>query len=168
MLVFRGHHRQLRLLFGASDILLIAIAFRIAYWMRSQLELEHNFFIRGPEIAVLLGWSMLVWVVLGYWWEIYDRIDASDPRTILRDAFQQCLLGSGLVVLFEYSLRLDLSRSFAALFALLTWFLLCLFRLNAGRILAYARRGRTNYVMVVGVGEAALRLGRELEDAATY
>jgi exopolysaccharide biosynthesis polyprenyl glycosylphosphotransferase len=155
-------------LFGASDVVLIAVAFRLAYWIRSQLELQHNFFIRGPEIAVLLGWSMLVWVGLGYWWEIYDRIDASDPRTILRDAFRQSLLGSALVVLFEYSLRLDLSRSFVALFALATWFLLCLFRLNAERILAYARRGRTNYVMVVGTGEPALRLGRELEDAAMY
>jgi exopolysaccharide biosynthesis polyprenyl glycosylphosphotransferase len=155
-------------LFGTSDVVLIAIAFRVAYWMRSRLELEHNFFIRGPEIAALLGWSMLVWVVLGYWWEIYDRIDAADPRTILRDAFRQCLLSSALVVLFEYTLRLDLSRSFVGFFALLTWLGLCLFRLNAGRILAYARRGRTNYVMVVGMGEPALRLARELEDAAEY
>jgi len=147
---------------------LIALAFRLSYWARSQLELEHNFFIRGPEVAVLLGWAMLVWVGFGYWWEIYDRIEAADPRTILRDAFRQCLLGSALVVLFEYTLRLDLSRSFVALFAGFTWFLLCLFRLNAGRILAYARRGRTHYVMVVGLGEPARRLGRQLEGAAAY
>jgi exopolysaccharide biosynthesis polyprenyl glycosylphosphotransferase len=166
--VFRGHHRQVRAFFGASDVVLIALAFRLAYWIRSGLELEHNFFIRGPEVAALLGWAMLVWLGLGYWWEIYDHIDASHPRVILRDAFRQCLLGSALVVLFEYTLRLDLSRTFVGLFAGLTWFLLCLFRLNAERLLAYARRGKTHYVMVVGLGEPARRMGRELENAAAY
>lgn len=166
--MFRGHHRRIRLFFGASDVLLIALAFQLAYWARSQLELEHNFFIRGPEIAVLLGWAMLVWIGIGYWWEIYDHIDAAHPRGILQNASRQCLFGSALVVLFEYALRMDLSRSFVALFAGLTWFLLCLFRLNAGRILAYARRGHAFYVMVVGVGEPARRLGRQLEDASAY
>ena len=166
--MFRGHHRQVRAFFGASDVVLIALAFRLAYWIRSGLELEHNFFIRGPEVAALLGWAMLVWLGLGYWWEIYDHIDASHPRVILRDAFRQCLLGSALVVLFEYTLRLDLSRTFVGLFAGLTWFLLCLFRLNAERLLAYARRGKTHYVMVVGLGEPARRMGRELENAAAY
>jgi len=132
------------------------------------MELTHEFYLRPPETAVLLGWSMLVWVGLAYWWELYDRIDSADPRTLLRDAFRQCLVGSILVILFQYSLRLDLSRSFVALFAVFTWILLCLFRLNAGRILEYARRGRAHYVMVVGVGEPALRLAGELENAASY
>jgi len=149
-------------------MVLLALAFRIAYWTRAQMGLTHEFFIRPPEIAVLLGWAGLVWVGLGYWWEIYDRIDSADPRTLLRDAFRQCLVGSILVILFEYSLRLDLSRSFVAMFAFFTWILLCLFRLNAGRILEYARRGRAHYVMVVGLGEPALRLASELEAAAAY
>ena len=149
-------------------MVLLALAFRIAYWTRAQMGLTHEFFIRPPEIAVLLGWAGLVWVGLGYWWEIYGRIDSADPRTLLRDAFRQCLVGSILVILFEYSLRLDLSRSFVAMFAFFTWILLCLFRLNAGRILEYARRGRAHYVMVVGLGEPALRLASELEAAAAY
>ena len=166
--MFRGHHRQIRAFFAASDIVLISLAFPLAYWMRSRLELEHNFFIRAPEVAVLLGWTMVVWVGLGYWWEIYDRIAPADPRSILRDVFRQCLFGSTLLVLFEFALRLDLSRSFVTLFAGCTWLLLCLFRLNAERLLAYARRGRRHYVMVVGLGDPALRLGRELENAAAY
>lgn len=149
-------------------MVLLGVAFRIAYWTRAQMGLTHEFFIRPLEIAVLLGWAALVWVGLGYWWEIYDRIDSADPRTLLRDAFRQCLVGSILVILFEYSLRLDLSRSFVAMFAFFTWILLCLFRLNAGRILEYARRGRAHYVMVVGLGEPALRLASELEAAAAY
>ncbi len=86
--MFRGHRRKARVLFSATDIVLLALAFLFAYWTRQRLELQHFFYLDPPHIALLLGWSMLVWVALGYWWEIYDRIDAALPRVaILRDAF---------------------------------------------------------------------------------
>jgi exopolysaccharide biosynthesis polyprenyl glycosylphosphotransferase len=89
---------------------------------------------------------------------------------ILRDAFRQCAVGVASVILFEYALRLDLSRGFLAFFGAYAWILLCLFRLNGGRILGLLRRefGAPRYVMVVGAGEAALRIGRQLENAAEY
>lgn len=114
--MFRGHRRQVRLLFSALDVILLALAFQFSYWTRARLELKNVFFIEPHNSALLLGWSMLMWVALGYWWEIYDRIDAAHTRVILRDAFRQCLLGSASVVLFEYLIRLDLSRFFLALF----------------------------------------------------
>ena len=146
------------------------LAFRLAYWVRARMELHHEFYILPAEVALLLVWSMLVWVGSGYWWEIYDRIDAAHPRVILRDAFRQCLLGAGLMVLFQYLLRLDLSRFFVAIFTAFAWFLMCLFRLNAGRVLGLMRRefGRRHFVMVVGLGEAARNLGRQLEDASRF
>ncbi len=172
--MFRGHHRKVRILFGLSDILLTALAFELAYILRARMELDgHVFFISPPVKALLMGWSMLVWVALGYWWEIYDHIDSAHPRVILRDAFRQSLVGATSVVLFEFLLRLssvDLSRAFLGFFAVSAWVLLCLFRLNASRILRIMRRGFgvPRYVIVVGLGEAALKLGRQLEDAASY
>jgi exopolysaccharide biosynthesis polyprenyl glycosylphosphotransferase len=174
--MFRGHRRKVRIFFSALDMILLALAFQLAYWTRARLELKHLFFIEPHTRALLLVWSMVIWVGLGYWWEIYDRIDGAHPKVILRDAFRQCLLGSASVVLFEYLLRLDLSdadrlsRSFLGLFAGFTWFLLCLARLNAGRLLG-AMRGRfgaSHFVVVVGTGEPARRLGRQLEEAASY
>ena len=168
--MFRGHRRKARVLFFATDIFLLALAFAFAYATRTRLALQHNFYLEPQRAALLLGWSMLVWVAIGSWWEIYDRIDAALPRMILRDAFRQCLLGSAVVVLFQYLLNLDLSRTFLGLFGAYTWFFLCLVRLNAGRLLG-AFRGRfggTHFVMVVGLGEPARRLGRELEDASSY
>src|SRR5258706_4653426 len=113
---------------------------------------------------------MLIWVLLGYWWEIYDHIDSAHPRVILRDAFRQCALGAASVVLLQFLWRLDLSRSFLALFAVSAWVLLCLYRLNAGRVVGMLRREFTapHYIMVVGVGEPGQRLGRQLEEAAPY
>ncbi len=64
-------------------MLLIGLAFRLSYWIRSRLELEHLFYLDARTIALLLGWSMLVWIALGFWWEIYDRIEAAHPRVIL-------------------------------------------------------------------------------------
>ncbi len=169
--MFRGHRRRIRILFTASDVVLLALAFLFAYLLRAALYLAgHDFFLTSPVALLLAGWAMVVWVGLGYWWEIYDRIDRAHPRVILRDAFQQCLLGWVSVVVFQYVLRLDLSRFFVALFAVFAWILLCLFRLNAGRMLGMVRRGfgSPNNVMVVGAGEGALRLGREAENADAY
>src|SRR6202162_4801328 len=161
--VFRGHHRKVRLLFGLSDIVLTALAFLLAYRVRVALDyihFEHDFHVAAPVQVLLLGGSMIVWVAVGTWWQIYDRIDAAHPRIILRDTFRQCLLGAVAIVLFEFALRLDLSRSFLAMFAGFNWALLCVFRLNAGRILGMVRRefGVPSYVMVVGLGDAALRI----------
>jgi exopolysaccharide biosynthesis polyprenyl glycosylphosphotransferase len=168
--VFRGHHRKVRILFGFADVPIVALAFQLAYWTRVRLTLEHYFLLAPSERALLVGWSLVVWVALGLWWELYDRIDAADVRVILRDTFRQCLLGAASIVLLEYLLRLDLSRSFVGLFALWSWVLLSLFRLNAGRALRAILRefGSSHYVMVVGLSDAALKLGRQIEDARGY
>ena len=173
--MFRGHHRRLRILFGISDAALTSLAFLIAYWVRESLgarsfTLERDFHLAPPVQVLLLGWSMLVFVALGSWWQIYDRIDAAHPRVILRDAFRQTLVAAVCIVLFEFLLRLDLSRTFLLLFSSISCAILCLFRLNAGRLLGMVRRefGAPNYVMVVGLGESALRMGREIENAAAY
>jgi exopolysaccharide biosynthesis polyprenyl glycosylphosphotransferase len=168
--VFRGHHRKVRILFGFADVLIVALAFQLAYWTRARLTLEHYFTMAPAERALLLSWSLVVWVALGLWWEVYDRIDAADIRVILRDTFRQCLLGAASIVLLQYLLRLDLSRSFVGLFAAWSWVLLSFFRLNAGRALRAILRefGSSHYVMVVGLTDAALKLGRQIEDARGY
>ena len=160
----------MRLFFGASDAVLIALAFQLAYWMRTRLQLENRFFLERAEALALVVMAAMVWVLAAAWWDIYDRIDAAHPRVILRDAFSQCLVGAGALVLIEYMLRLELSRPFLALFFVWTWFLLCLFRLNAGRLLRMMRRefGAPHHVMIVGTGAGALAIGRQLEDAAGY
>jgi FlaA1/EpsC-like NDP-sugar epimerase len=74
------------------------------------------------------------------------------------------------VVVAEFLLRFDLSRSFVLLFTVYAWVLLCLFRINAARAIGTLRRefGTAHFVMVVGSGENALQLGRALEQSADY
>lgn len=168
--MFSGHHRKVTLLFGLSDVVLTALAFGLAYHSRLWLPLERVFYLAPPVRVLLLGFSALAWLVIGRSLDVYTRLDAGNPRTIVRESLRQSLLGLAAVVLLEYLLRLDVSRGFLALFGGYSVLLLCLFRLSAGRLVRLIRRelGVPHYVMVVGTGPSARRLGEALEESARY
>jgi exopolysaccharide biosynthesis polyprenyl glycosylphosphotransferase len=168
--MFSRQHRKARLLFALSDIVLTTFAFEMAYQTRAWLHLEHAFFLLPAVKALVLGFSLLAWVTIGRWLDVYDRLDASDPRVILRDSLRQCAYGAACLVVFEFVLRLDLSRPFLALFAVYSWVALFLFRLTAGRFVGLVRRefGALHYVMVVGVTERGRRLAESLERSSLH
>ncbi len=172
--MFSRHYRRVKILFGLADSILIAIAFEAAYRTRllvgPALHLEHEFYILGPIKALLLGAAVLSWLAIGYWLNIYERLESARLRFVLRNTLRQCLLGSLAFVILEYLLRLDLSRPFVAIFCFYSWILLCLFRLHADRLLGLIRRefAAPHFVMVVGTGERALRLGELLERSENY
>ncbi len=168
--MFSRHYRKVKAIFGATDVLLTSIAFIAAYQTRIRLHLEKVFFIDFPMAALLLVLSALCWVAIGYWFDVYEKLDSAHPSVVLRDTFRQCALGGICLVVAEFLLRLDLSRSFVALVAVYAWILLCLFRINAARVIGGLRRefGAAHFVMVVGSGEKALRLGRALEKSSDY
>ncbi|MGA2197868.1 MAG: sugar transferase [Bryobacteraceae bacterium] len=157
-------------MFGLSDLILTTAAFEAAYQTRSWLTLQHPFFLTIQQKALVLGFSLVAWVAIGLWLEVYEKLDSGHPRIILRDSFRQCLYGAVCVVVFEYVLRMELSRPFLLLFSAYAWVLLLLFRLTAGRVVGVIRRefAAPHYVMVVGTGERALRIGRLLEESAVY
>ncbi|MGA3235002.1 MAG: sugar transferase [Bryobacteraceae bacterium] len=157
-------------MFGISDILLVSLAFVIAYRTRSILHLEHIFFLTPEQMALVLGSALLAWVAIAWWLEIYEKLDSGHPRVILRDASKQCVYGALCLVVMEYVVRLELSRFFVLLFAGLAWILLLTFRLTAGRVSGALRRGftRPHYLMVVGTGDRARQLAKALEDSVEY
>jgi len=168
--MFSRQHRKARVLFGLSDILLTALAFEAAYQTRVLVHLDRVFFLDVPKKALVLGFSLAASVLIGLWLRVYDKLDSGDPRVILRDSTRQCGYGIICLVIFEYFLRLDLSRPFLALFAAYCWVLLLLFRLTAGRLVGVVRRefGAMHYVMLVGLGDRAQRLGEALERSARF
>src|SRR5258707_14682897 len=115
--MFSRQHRKARVLFGLSDILLTALAFEAAYQTRRLLPLDRVFFIDAPNKALMLGFALASWVLFGLSLGVYDKLDSGHPRIVVRDSFRQCVYGSICVVIFQYVMRLDLSRSFLALFA---------------------------------------------------
>jgi len=157
-------------LFGLSDVVLTTIAFEAAYQTRLLSQLEREFYMAVPTKALVLGFSLLTWLVIGLWLEVYDKLDTADPRLILRDTVRQCASGVVCLVIFEFALRLDLSRVFLALFGCYAWILLFVFRLTAGRLVGVIRRefGAPHFVMVAGTGERALKVAAALEGSASY
>jgi len=157
-------------LFGLADIAFTALAFEAAYRTRVWLPLEREFELSIPVKALLLAVSVLTWVLLGYWMGVYERLDSAHLGVILRDTTRQCVFGGIAVVLLEYTLRLDLSRGFTGLFVAYSWVLLLLFRWKAGALVGLIRRefAKPHYVVVVGLGPRAVRLGELLECSASY
>ncbi len=162
--------RKARVLFGLSDIVLVTLAFEAAYRTRAVLHLQHAFYLTVERKALVLGFALVAWVTIGLWLEVYEKLDSGPPRVILRDTARQCAYGALCLVLFEYVLRLDLSRFFLGLFSAYAWVLLLLFRLTAGRVVGMIRRefAAPHYVMVVGTGERAIRMAEALEQSAEY
>ncbi len=165
-----SRQRKARVLFGLSDIVLAAAGFEAAYQTRSILHLEHAFYLTVEKKALVLGVSLLAWVAIGLWLGVYEKLDSGHPRIVLRDSFRQCAYGAVCLVLFEYVLRLDLSRFFLVLFSVYAWILLLTFRLLAGRLVGVIRRefAAPRYVMVVGTGDRALALARRIEASADF
>ena len=168
--VFSRHYRKVKALFGLADVVLTATAFFAAYQTRALLPLEHRFYIDFPVGALLLLYAAACYIAVGYWFDIYERLDSAHTRVLLRDTFRQCAIGAICLVIGQFIFRLDLSRPFVALFAVYSWILLCLFRIQAGLMIGAIRRrfNSSHYVMVVGTGESALRIGKALEQSSDY
>jgi exopolysaccharide biosynthesis polyprenyl glycosylphosphotransferase len=165
-----SRRRKSRVLFGLSDILLASLTFQAAYETRSILHLERLFYLTPEKHALVLGFALLALVAIAGWLGIYEKLDTCHPRIVLRDSAKQCVYTALCLVIFEYALRLDLSRPFLAMFTTYTWTILVLFRLTAARLVGVVRRefGQPHYVMVVGTGERAIRLARSLEQSSEY
>lgn len=168
--MFRRHRRKSKLLFGLSDVLLILLAFELAYRARLALPLEREFYILSPVRELLMGACAVVWPLAGTWLRVYDRLDAERFPVIFRDSFKQCFFGGIAIILLQYFLRLDLSRPFLGAFVFVSWILLSVFRLNAPRLLGWFRRGFGSpyYVLVAGAGERARRIGEALEQSTDH
>ena len=165
-----SRQRKARVLFALSDVILTVLAFQAAYQTRSILHLENTFFLTAERKTLVLGFSLLAWVAVGLWLGVYEKLDSGHPRIILRDTARQCAYGGLCLVVFEYVLRLELSRPFLILFTAFAWTLLLVFRLAAGRMVGVIRRefAAPHYVMVVGTGERGLRLAEALEASVNY
>jgi exopolysaccharide biosynthesis polyprenyl glycosylphosphotransferase len=139
--MFAHQRKKIQLLFAIADVLLTVAAFEIAYAARTQIHLDHIFFLRTNIHLLLLGFSAVVWVALGVFHRVYEFLYSLDLARMLNNTIRQSILGTASVVLFEYLLRLDLSRSFLLLFLLCDAVLLALFRWLSPHLISHFQRG---------------------------
>jgi exopolysaccharide biosynthesis polyprenyl glycosylphosphotransferase len=165
--MFRSQQRKRKILFGLSDVVLTAIAFESAYGFRRWLPLSNEFFLLPEVKTLLLCFSVFTWVATGYWLNVYSRLDAPRIRAILRDSARQVSYSAlALVVFIVFALQIKVSRPFLVGFIFTSWFLIAGFRIASRNLIPALSRefGLKRYVLIVGLGERAERLGRTLED----
>ncbi len=166
-----AHHRQkVQLLFAAADALLTLAAFEAAYHTRANIGLERMFFLHLQTHILLLSFCVVVWVALGSLQRVYEYLDSARPTVILVHTFRQCLFGTALVVVFQYFIRLELSRSFLIFFFGYNLILLALFRWNSRRLVGAFQRGFGSpyHILIVGVREKADKLARQLSSSSPF
>jgi exopolysaccharide biosynthesis polyprenyl glycosylphosphotransferase len=163
--VFAHQKKRVQLLFAVTDALFTIAAFEAAYQTRAHLHLDLEFFLTLSRHIVLLGFCVAVWVALGSRQRVYEYITAARPGHIVADTLRQCIGGVVCLVLFEYLLRLDLSRFFLYLFFAYNLLLLTVFRWNARFLVGLFQRGfgTAYHLVIVGENSRAAALHSELE-----
>jgi exopolysaccharide biosynthesis polyprenyl glycosylphosphotransferase len=113
---------------------------------------------------------LAVWVGLGSLQRVYEYLDSANPRRVLANSLRQCLLGTASVILFQYLLRLELSRSFLLLFFAYNLVLLALFRWNSRRLVGVFQRGfgTPYHIVIVGERGRAERLSKQLSHGSPF
>ena len=154
-------------IFGLTDVLVIPSL--LSRPTRRESAFREDFLHRISGSRAAAWFCSACWLAIGYWFNIYEKLDSAHPSVVFRDTFRQCVLGAACLVMAEFVLRLDLSRFFVLLFAVYAWILLCLFRINAGRVIGAVRRefGTAHYSWWWAPAKRA-RLGRGLEESADY
>ena len=171
--MFAHQRKRIRLLFALADALLTVLAFETAYFTRTRAAgLGSLFFLRPEPHILLLCFCAIVWVALGSLQRVYEYLDSASTQHILFNTLRQSLLGTVLVVLFQYLLRLDppLSRSFLLLFFVANIFLVGLFRWAAPSLIGAFQRGFGSpyHVVLVGNPERITRLIRQLSENSPF
>lgn len=168
--MFSRQHRKTRPLFILADILLIWLAFEAAYATRGRLPLERLFYLQDSVKTLLILAAVLLWVLVGLWFGVYENVLRARQRLVLWNVLRQSAVASAALVFFQYLQRLDLSRPFLALHFLYSFLFLMILRLLA-RASAPALLGTDSslrHLYVVGNGATALRIGALIERSEPF
>jgi exopolysaccharide biosynthesis polyprenyl glycosylphosphotransferase len=169
--VFAHHRKKIQLLFAVTDALFTILAFEAAYHTRANLELKQLiFFLPLQTHILLLAFCVGVWVALGSLQRVYEYLDSATPSRVLVNSLRQCLVGTACVVLFQYLLRLELSRGFLFLFFAYDLVLLAVFRWNSRRLVGVFQRGFGSpyHILIVGQRDKAALLLKQLSQGSPF
>jgi exopolysaccharide biosynthesis polyprenyl glycosylphosphotransferase len=164
--MFSRRAKLLWLLLILSELIFVAIAFEIAYLLRSVWPGLTLFFLTPGVVAVLLAVSAALWVGTGMALGIYRGSQTFDLLHTIRRTLVQTFWFALLLAAAIFLLKLgEISRSFIGLFIGLNLMLQAGYRLSAHRMREFLQRGFTGhrYYLIVGTGHAAAEVARLIE-----
>ena len=152
--MFAHRRKKIQLLFALADAFLTVIAFEAAYATRLHLTFEHIFFF-VPETHILL---IAVCAIASY-------LDSATSRSLRR-----ALTAAAVLILVEYLLRLDVSRSFVCLFFFYNLLLLVITRLLLPRVIGAFQQGfgKPYHLVLVGSDVKTKLLAERLREGSPF
>lgn len=174
--MFAHQRKRMRLLFAAADAVLTVSTFEVAYGLRAHWYIP-PFQARPFSLAVetkvdFALFCAAVWVLFGWQQGFTDYLVSRAWHRVLRQTLRQCVLGIGLLVVFQYLLHQgnQLSRGFLLIFAACNFTALSLFRLWAPFLLSALLRGfgRSYHVVLVGPADRTNHVKRQLMDNSPF
>jgi len=172
--VFDRRSKLLSTITLLHDLGVTAVAFVVAYLLRSYLVHSEIFSARLPIIypfthyIPLMFAFLAIWAMVGYFSSFYRDLELSNPIHLILNMVSQ--LAIVLVVVYAglyISRRGDVSRSFVLLIGAVDFVLLVM-----GRSLSYwgvalmrERLSRYHYLLIVGCGPRAHAMAGLIEDA---
>ena len=168
--MFAHQRKKIQLLFAVADAVLTVAAFEAAYATRLHLSFERIFFLSPGTHILLLALAVGTWVALGAFQRVYDYLDSATTRRLLPGTIRQSLIGTVIVVLVQYLLRIDLSRSFLFLFFFYNLFLLLAARLLIPRVIGAFQRGFGSpyHLVLVGSEQKTSSLAERLREGSPF
>ena len=159
----------------AGDFIIVFVAFITAYYGRAAFFFWNNRFrwglpFGGEQLAPLSDYLVVLLValvgvqVLLQAFGAYSSMRLRSPGALLGMFASVALLVFVLLAATLFLLKLDLSRSYIALFCLLLVLFLAAERYLVLGLLRFWRRRGFNFrtIMICGVGEQALKLAKEI------
>ena len=164
--MFTRRARLLWLVFGISDLILLAISFEIAYLIRSHLP-DMLLFYLPPGVAVgLLAIACVLWASTGMVMGVYRRLDSYRAGRMIRDTLYQSFWLAVALATAIYIFKLgEISRAFVVLLILLNGMFQVVYRLSAGKMRRLLQRnfdGHLHY-LIVGTGPKAVEVANLIE-----
>jgi exopolysaccharide biosynthesis polyprenyl glycosylphosphotransferase len=162
--VFAYQRKKVGLALALTDVALVSIAFFLAYETRVKLDFERIFFILPGRQFVLWLVFVVSWLAVAVSSRIYEYLDSAQWTRVMSVTIRQAVLSTAALVLFEYFVRWDLSRSFLAFFFGYALLLTGLFRLNSKRLIRLFLQefGSPYHLLLVGSLPEAEELGAQL------
>jgi exopolysaccharide biosynthesis polyprenyl glycosylphosphotransferase len=164
--MFTRRARFLWLVFGVSDLILLAISFEIAYLIRAHLLEMRLFYLSAGVAAGLLFTAVIFWSSAGIALGVYRRLESFDVRHMIPDTiYQSFWLTVGLATAI-YLLKLgEISRSFVVLFIFINFLFQITYRLFSRSMRRFLQRefAGYRYYLIVGTGPKAVEVARLIE-----
>lgn len=158
--MFNRRRDFLRLRVAISDVLVILVAFILAYVVRQQLPVFREFYLRPGPMAAMVTASIGVWLLVGAGTGFYRSLGGdfgSRAVLLVRQSFLSAASLTAVMYLFKLA---DVSRLFLLLFVTISFFLLLAWRAAAPATLRMPGESSKPHYVIVGSGEEADELAR--------